>query len=79
MKYICFWQERLEEHPHCYLSGFICLSADAAEQSVGQLLDEAVCPPLSQWLCEAGARQKLQHRKNQDWTQPGRKLSLLMD
>lgn len=79
MKYICFWQERLEQHPQCYLFGFICLSADAAEQSVGQLLDEAVRPPLSQRLCEAGAGQELQHRENQDWTQPGRHLSLLTD
>lgn len=62
-----------------HLSGFLRLSADAAQQAVGQVLVQAVCPPVRQRLGEARAGQELQHGKNQDWTQPGGQLGLLRD
>lgn len=49
---------------------------DLAQQSVGQIQVELMGPFLCQRLCEIGAGQELQQRKNQDGTEPRREFGI---
>lgn len=62
-----------------YLAWFICRSADAAQQAVGEIPVQAVGCWVGQRLGEVQIGQELKNRKNQDWTQPGGQLVLLRD
>lgn len=63
------------EQPVHYLS-LVRPFTDLAQQSVGQIQVELMRLFFCQRLCEAGAGQELQQRKNQDGTEPRREFGV---